>query len=149
MLYAVIAKSQRPELTFRNLKVLHIPSEEAQNFDSIHNDVDVDATLEVIENFLQEEKPDVYKKLLEKSPKIFVRSEYNDVNPDILRPDADPAMELKLKLLELQSIILYDKNIVEKVVRGKKSSSDRHKRILQLTEEINELKGDKSISYAS
>lgn len=152
MLYALILKSQNPDLMFRDLKVLHIPSELDKDNDSLRNEVDPVPFLEIIEKFLKAEHPSKYEDLLKASPKIFKPDEYSTVTTKSVRVNSvgqDPAMILKLKILELQKLIMYDKNIVEKVIKGDKVSSNRTQKIGELMSEIIELKKDKSMSLAS
>lgn len=152
MLYALILKSQNPDLMFKELKILHIPSEMDKDSDSLHNEVDPAAFLEIIEKFLKAEQPEKYEALIKASPRIFRPEEYHTVTPASVRVNSvgqDPAMVLKLKILELQRLVMYDKNIVEKVIKGDKLSSDRTKKIEKLMSEIIELKKDKSMSLAS
>lgn len=152
MLYALILKSQNPELMFKDLKVLHIPSELDKDNDSVRNEVDPVPFLEIIEKFLKAEHPSKYEALLKASPKIFKPDEYSTTTTKSVRVNSvgqDPAMILKLKILELQKLIMYDKNIVEKVIKGDKISSNRTQKIGELMSEIIELKKDKSMSLAS
>lgn len=153
MLYAVMMKSENPNLRFRNLKVLHIPSEFDKNYDSIHNIVDVAAFLEIIEAYLKDKEPAKHKALLAKNPKIFEPDEYQVASQYSfktgLSEKADPAMDLKLKIQELESLIMYDQNIVKGVKSAKKGAGERKQRIKVLMEDIIKLQKDSSLSYAS
>jgi len=142
MLYAMILKSQNPDLKFRQLKVLHIPSEIHANEDSIHTEVDPQPFLEIIEQFYKKEHPDKYAALIKESPKIFETTEYMAVTKDQVRVTEDPAMSLRMKILELQNLVMYNK-----MQDGE--SESRNEKIKQLMKEIIDMKKDKTMSLAS
>lgn len=151
MLYALILKSQNPEIRFKQLKVLQITSENDLEVNSLRTEVDPQAFLEIIEKFYKNEQPEKYKSLLATSPNIFKASEYTTVTPQSvgLTSTSDVAMELKLKVMELQRLVLFDKHIVEQILKGDKYSKTRAQRIKQLMSEIIELKKDSTMSLAS
>lgn len=142
MLYAMILKSQNPELKFRQLKVLHIPSEIDSNQDSLHTEIDPQPFLEIIEQFYKKEHPDKYAALIKESPKIFSTSEYMVVTKEQVRVTEDPAMSLRMKILELQNLVMYSK------LKGTESQ-DRNAKIEQLMKEILDMKKDNTMSLAA
>lgn len=153
MLYALILKSTRPEVRFRQLKVLHIPSEYDKHRDGLQNNVDVDAFLQLLENFFKND-PSVagkYDALIKQNPDLFKAEHYKATTYESagVSRTSDPAMELKLKIQELQELVLYDKNIVNKVLKGEAGSWERTKRIEELMSQIIEMKKDKTMSLAS
>lgn len=153
MLYALILKSTRPNVKFRQLKVLHIPSEFDKHRDSVHNNVDVVAYLQLLENFFKND-PSVagkYEALIKQNPDLFKAEHYMATTYESagVSRTGDPAMELRLKIQELQELVLYDKNIVNRVLKGEAGSWERTKRIEELMSQIIEMKKDKTMSLAS
>lgn len=142
MLYALILKSQNPSLKFKQLKVLHIPSEIHAMEDSMRTEVDPQPFLEIIEQFYKKEHPDKYAALVKESPNIFKVEEYMAVTKEQVRVTEDPAMSLRMKILELQNLVMYNK------LQGSESQS-RNDKIKQLMEEIIDLKKDNTMSLAS
>lgn len=155
MMYAIILKAQNPELKFRQLKVLHIPSEADASENSLKNEVDPVAFLEIIEKYYKNEQPEQYKALIEANPDIFKPEHYQTVDAasvQVTTDTQDPAMELKYKILELQELVMYDKHIVEKTIQGDrvgKEARQRTKRIEQLMGQIIKMKKDTTMSLAS
>jgi hypothetical protein len=155
MLYAAIIKSERPDVRFRNLKVIHIVSESRMHDDSERNNVDPAAYLQIVEKFIKDTRPSDYKSL--KDSKLFEPSEYMSYDSRAIKPireGALPSLELKLRILELQSLIMYDKNITQKMTQGgikfeKSESGKRQERIKQLMTEIIELKRNPDVNYNS
>lgn len=148
MMYALILKSQNPELRFRQLKVLHVVSEAVAEDNSLHTEIDPVPFLEIIEKYYKTEHPDQYKALLTADPKIFDAEHYTTVDPALVgltTSTQDVAMELKLKIQELQSLVMYDKTFADK----RKGVSERKLRIEKLMEQIIAMKKDKSMSLAA
>lgn len=154
MLYAFMAKVESPQARFRNLELLHIRDKWSVGDQDAFRHVNVQAMLEIIQNTLKAEQPKVYAKLeaLPHFKQIFDPASYmtNDsASFENNHPGADPAMLLKLKVLELQGLVMYDKDIIGNVLRDDYASKERYKRIESLMEEIIKLRNDQSISYAS
>lgn len=157
MLYAFMIKANDPKAAFRNLELLHIPNRYAINDGDAKRVVNARAYLEIIEGYLRKEAPEKYAALKKNlSPQhfkaLFDPATYNNNDSRSLsdtHPGADPAMELKLKILKLQSLVMYDKDIVGKALQGDKGSQERYRQIKELTEDIIKLKSDPTISYAS
>lgn len=154
MLYAFMAKVEHPEARFRNLELLHVRDKWSIGEPDAFRHVNVQAMLEIIQNTLKAEHPLIYAKLekLGHFKSIFDPASYmtNDsASFENNHPGADPAMLLKLKILELQGLVMYDKDIIGNVLRDDYASRDRYKRIEELMEEIIKLRNDQSLSYAS
>lgn len=154
MLYAFIAKTENPNARFRNLELLHIKDKWSIGEVDAMKRVNVPAFLEIIEGTLKNEQPEIYKKLkaLPHFTQLFEASSYDTADiPSFenVKPGSDPAMILKMKVLELQSLVMYDKDIISGVLRDDRSSKERYKAIEKLMEEIIKLRNDQSISYAS
>ncbi len=154
MLYAFMIKVERPEARFRHLELLHVKSRwHVEDRDS-KKSVNVNSFLEIIEGTLKNENPKLYAKLkaLPHFDTIFDASSYMAVSMDQINrtnPDTTPDQELRLKTLELQSLIMYDRNIVQNITQGSKKDTKRAAKIKQLMQDIITLRSDKSISQAS
>lgn len=93
MLYALMVKINNPDVKFRDLSVMWVPNKyKATHYDPTAS-VEVEDYLEMIKTFLQDKEAvkeaglseNVYKELLEKSPKLFEASEYTFGYADRMR----------------------------------------------------------------
>lgn len=151
MLYAFIIKTQNPNARFRNLELLHIRNQWAVDENDAKKNVNVKAFLEVIEGVLKHEKPKLYQALqaLPHFKQLFDPTHYvtaNKTDFESIHPNADPAMILRLKMLELQSLIMYDQHIALKDDEG---TAERKKKISELIAEVMKLRSTSDMSYAS
>lgn len=154
MLYAVITKINNPKAKFRNLELIHIPNYNLIDTIDFRSKINVNNYLYMIQNFLKAKMPAQYAELekLEHFERIFDPATYNSVDARDVRiddPNSAPGNELKLKILRLQSLILWDKNIESEVLKGYKKSRKVYNEIQTLMSEIITLRGDKSINYAA
>ena len=80
---AVILKSENPDIRFDDIFVHWIPSAEIAEYEDPLRRVEVSSYLRAIELQLKLEKPEVYKKLIEKSPNLFNPEHYSDVSSSL------------------------------------------------------------------
>lgn len=154
MWYAIMTKANNPNAKFRTLRLLHLPSYFNLDATDHRGHVNVHDYLKMIKNFLEQRHPEKYAKLkaLPHFESIFDPATYNAVTGSSVRVNdnnADPATELHLKILRLQQLVLWDKNIEAKAIDGNKVADTKYNQIKQLMEEIIALKGDKTINYAA
>lgn len=108
MIYSMMIKLNHPEAKLLPPQVLHIPSETtAKNPRSVHQ-VDVTDYLAMMEQYFKSEEPEVYKKLIAKSPELFNPVVYgaarNQQTIDKFTKSSDPSKLLFEKELELQRL---------------------------------------------
>lgn len=111
MWYALMMKVENPNAKFSNLEIQYIRNR--RFIDEVDNRkfINVPAYLEMIENYLKTDKPEIYKELKELGHfnSIFNPATYNYVDSKSLNLtglDTDLAMELKLKVLKLQGLVM-------------------------------------------
>lgn len=151
MLYAIMLKIKNPEVRFKTLKPLHVKDRYSiYRGDEITN-INIPAFLEMFENYYKNKEPKVYEKLkeLEHFNTIFNPETYSVTTTSILDKPSDPAMDLEIKNLQLQSLLLEVEGLETKLDEGTDKAKQIQKKIKDLMKDILELKSDKSISYAS
>lgn len=154
MLYAFIIKADHPDARFRNLELLHVRNKYAIDEVDAKKNVNVKAYLEIIKGTIENENKDLFAKL-KKLPhfnSLFDPATYVTTSSsqfDVTHPNADAAMILRLKVLELQALVMYDKDIISGIIRDDYGSRERYEKVAALMKEIIALRNDNSISYAS
>lgn len=154
MLYSFIIKTENEKARFRNLELIHIQDRwNIDEHDALRH-VNVPAFLEIIEGTIKNEEPELYAKLkqLPHFKSLFNASSYTTVSSsefEDTHPNADAAMILKIKIQELQSLIMYDRDIVNNVIKDDWGSRERLKKIEQLTSRILKLRKDSEMDYKS
>lgn len=153
MWYALMMKTENPKARFSHLEIQYIRNR--RYIDEVDNRkfINVPAYLEMIENYLKNEKPEIYKELTELGhfKSIFDPATYNHVSSKSLNltgENTDIAMELKLKMLKLQGLVMWDRNLVD--WKGKSDKSEKvFNDIKDTMDEIIKLQNTTGISYAS
>lgn len=150
MLYAFMIKVENPDARFRHLELLHIRNRFSITENDARRGVDVEAYLHIIKNTLQNENKEVYDRLskLPHFDKIFDPSEYQTITSRDVEADftnLNPSEVLKLKTLELQELVMQDKDIIDN--REKNFTSERAKKIQALMKEIIALRGTPGVNY--
>lgn len=84
MLQAVMLKANNPHIQFRHLRAHWIQNEMQALREDFQKDVEVEAYLNMVEQFLKTEMPDAYEALKKKSPRIFNPDDYNAVPDKII-----------------------------------------------------------------
>lgn len=148
MLYAMMIKLNNPKARFKNLEVVHVTNR--YNIDEIDSArfINTPAYLKMIKSYLQAERPSTYKAMLEASPSIFDTATYNYVSANKYG-NKEAGEVLKLKMLELQSLVMFDTNLYKNITVGKHSGKERYVQIAELIKEINELKRDPEMDLKS
>lgn len=154
MWYAMITKVKHPDTKFRNLELIHIPNFMYVDKPDMRSRINVRDYLFMIKNYLKERKPEVYKELqaLPHFDAIFDPTTYNYVDSEVvdIKPGShDIAKELQLKILKLQSLILWDRNIEDGIIKGQKKSRKTYEQIQKLMGEIIKMKGEPGVDYSS
>lgn len=157
MMYAVMAKIENPQAKFRALELIHVSNYRTVNNIDMKSRVNVGNYLKMIENYYKTEKPKIYAELKEKlTPEhfdaIFNPATYNVITPrsvNLLDGSSQPAVELHRKMLRLQELVLWDKNIEAGAIKGYKRSREVYAEILSLTKEIRDMRGNPDIDYAA
>lgn len=108
MLYSVMIKLNHPEAKLLPPQILHLPSQYvAKNPNSVHQ-VDVTDYLNLIENYMKAEQPEVYKKMIAKSPEVFNPLSYGASTDqkvvEMFVKSDNPSRLLMDKELELQRL---------------------------------------------
>lgn len=152
MWYALMLKIQRPDAKFKNIEVLHIPNKYALNDVDFRRGINYAAYLEMIENYLKNEKPEQYEKLkqLPQFKSLFSVDTYGVVTKEVLdKGDMMPSMDLNLKMLRLQSLIMYRKNFLTSTNDGNLDGDKQFKEIRSLMQDIIKLKKTPGMNFAS
>ncbi|MFN7302833.1 MAG: PD-(D/E)XK nuclease family protein [Bacteroidota bacterium] len=137
MLYAMLLKMEKPNARFRNLELLYINNKYSVDDVDAFRHINIESYLEMIENYFKAEKPDEYKQIKEKYPDIFNPKTYNYVKQQNNRTAAE---ELRIKNLELQALVMYDKDLHKNFSNEKFDANTRFKRMAELTKEIADLR---------
>lgn len=153
MWYALMMKVENPNAKFSNLEIQYIRNR--RFIDEVDNRkfINVPAYLEMIENYLKTDKPEIYKELKELGHfnSIFNPATYNYVDSKSLNLtglDTDLAMELKLKVLKLQGLVMWDRDLVSWKDKSEKSEKVFNE-IKETMDEILKIQNTEGISYAS
>lgn len=154
MWYMFMTKVENPEVTFRDTEIIHLPNFNYLN--NIDNKSHVNAAefLPMIEGYLKDKNPKVYEavKALPHYKQLMDPATYNShdvVSANLDVADNDVAKQLRLKMLKLQSLVLWDKNLEQRAEQGYKKDKKKYEEVRKLMEEIIILKGNKEIDYAS
>lgn len=152
MMYAIMMKIEDPKARFKNLKAIKIRNAYSSFDMDILNEINVPAFLEMIQKYYETEEKEVWKRLqdLPHFEQIFNPDTYSTTSRDILdKPDHEPAFDLRIKELRLQSLLLSEKNLEAGIASGKAGALDVKEKIAKLMGEIIELKKNKSMSFAA
>lgn len=154
MWYMVLTKIHNPEVKFRDSEILHIPNFNYVTKVDNKSHINVEDYLYMIENYLKDKQPTAYTQIMElpHAKSIFDPTTYNahdakSVNLDV--SDNDVAKQLRMKMLELQSLVLYDKDLEVKARKGYGNESAIYEKIQKLMKEIIDLKGQAKVDYSS
>lgn len=153
MWYALMIKTENPDAKFKSLEIQYIRNK--NYIDAVDNRkyINAPAYLEMIENFLKNERPEIYSSLssLPHFKELFSPATYNYVpsqSMNLTGLNSDIAMELKLKMLKLQGLVMWDKDLTTW-----KSKTDQSKKVFeeieQTIKEITTLQNTPGVSYAS
>jgi hypothetical protein len=143
MLYAIMLKVQRPDARFRTIELLHIKNRFSIYDTDFRRNINYGAYLEMIEKYLKADKPAEYAKLkaLPHFGRIFDPSTYGVVSKAVLdKPDILPSIDLKLKSLRLQQLILQKRNLEQELGKGNPEATKILKEIQDLMNNIIELR---------
>ena len=143
MLYAIMLKIQRPNARFKTIELLHIKNRYSIYDTDFRRNINYGAYLEMIQKYLKNEKPAQYAKLMElpHAASIFNSSTYGVVTKDVLdKPDIMPSVDLKLKGLKLQQLIMQRRNIEQDLGKGDPEAGKLLREIEALMKEIIELR---------
>lgn len=154
MVYAFMIKVEHSKARFNKLELLHITNKYSINKVDTKREVNVVAMLDIIQKTLKNEHPELYKAVMAKphAKTIFDPAHYRtkmSSDFETKHPGADPAMLLKLKIQEVQSLVMYDADIVGNIMKKDYQSAERYDRIHKLMKEIIELRNVDTLSYAS
>ncbi len=154
MLYALMIKAENPNARFRNLELIHITNKDSLFRSDSQRGVDVPAFLHIIKSTLKNEHKELWQRLegLDHFDKLFSPNEYvttSSTQVNARHPNADSGMLLKLKLLELESLVMAANDIRRGVENKDEDSQARYTKIRELMKEIIDLKNDQKINYGS
>lgn len=147
MLYAVILKSENPDIKFRSLDVVWVPNENSILRNDPNRTVQVTPFLSMIESVIRNRKPEVYKKLKDslsdsEFKKLFDPKEYQvgyskNLAKQVKESVLSPAELLHVKMEQLRHAVFYD---LDPHRPTKEFTSKRLEQAKRLTKEILELK---------
>ena len=154
MLYALMIKAENPEAKFRKLELIHIINKKSLTEDDARAGVDVPAFLHVIKNTLKNENKRVWQQLeaLPHFNKLFDPAEYVTTSSSEIEtsfPNADSGIILKLKILELESLVMQGNDLNRNIKLTDYESKIRYEKISKLMEEIIKLQNDPKTNMQS
>ncbi len=139
MLQAFALKVENPEIQFRNLFVHWIPDSFYATIDDPNKAVEVQAYLKMIEDYYKNEEPEVYKKILEKSPDAFNSIYYSNASTKLANEIAKDSRPI--------DNIIEDKLLKLKLLRNAGQNVYNQKEIAKLTSDIAMLVKDSSMDF--
>ena len=156
MWYAFLYKLEFPDMKFRDLMTVWVPGRFVAEREDMDRFVEVSSYLSMIKMFLNDKQalkdagidPNVMKKILEKSPKIFNVGEYTDKAGDELFENLKdspfrPEEEYRRRVNEIQ--IILGKFVTDRKIRVDELPEWEKKRLAQLYREIAHIKSDPSL----